>query len=154
MLQTYGLNPKWFDPKNMRMDLKTFSRIDPKLLGLDPKMLQGMDSKLLQSMGINLKALGMESKTSASSSQPLYSTGSSVTTPLFYLSSVTSLLFSSTQPTTTTTPVVMPTTQRSGNCAHGISSKWENLQIEEDASTPSISRASQSSVKPKGSTEV
>ena len=66
MLQTYGLNPKWFDPKNMRMDLKTFSRIDPKLLGLDPN--------LLQSMGINLKALGMDSKTSASSSQPLYST--------------------------------------------------------------------------------
>ena len=68
MLQTYGLNPKWFDPKNMGMDLKTFSKIDPRILGLDPKMLQGMDPKLLQSMGINLKALGMDSKTSASSS--------------------------------------------------------------------------------------
>ena len=53
MLQTYGLDPKWFDPKNM---------------GMHPKMLQGMDPKLLQSMGINLKTLGMDSKTSASSS--------------------------------------------------------------------------------------
>ena len=94
MLQTYGLNPKWFDPKNMRMDLKTFSRIDPKLLGLDPKMLQGMDPKLLQSMGINLKALGMDSKTYASSSQPLYSTGSSVTTPIFYLIPQSPLFYS------------------------------------------------------------
>ena len=49
MLQTYGLDPKWFDPKNMGMDLKTFSKIDPRILGLDPN--------LLQSMEINLKEL-------------------------------------------------------------------------------------------------
>ena len=70
MLQTCGLDRKWFNPKNMGMDLRTFSKIDPRTLGLDPKMLQGMDPKLLQSMEINLKALGMDSKTSASSSQP------------------------------------------------------------------------------------
>ena len=142
---------------------------------MDPKMLQGMDSKLLQSMGVNLKAFGRDciifttpllyrilSHYSSilpllklSCQLPLYSTLLLIHySYILSYSSVTSLLFSSTQPTTTTTPVVMPTTQRSGNCAHGISSKWEDLQIEEDASTPSISRASQSSVKPKGSTEV
>ena len=96
----------------MRMDLKTFSRIDPKLLGLDPKMLQGMDPKLLQSMGINLKALGMDSKTYASSSQPLYSTGSSVTTPLFYLSSNFPVSYPSIPPCSSfTTPIFYLTPQ-------------------------------------------
>ena len=47
MLQTYGLDPKWFDPKNM---------------GMHPKMLQAMDPKLLQSMEINLKELKWTSK--------------------------------------------------------------------------------------------
>merc|ERR1719411_1679263 len=74
MLQAYGMDPKMLqayglDPK--QMDPKTFSGIDPKLLGLDPKMLQGMDPKLLQSMGIDLKALGMDApKTTVASSQP------------------------------------------------------------------------------------
>ena len=27
MLQAYGLDPKWFDPKNMGMDLKTFQEL-------------------------------------------------------------------------------------------------------------------------------
>jgi len=62
MLQAYGLDPKWFDPKNMPNDPKAFAGIDPKLLGLDPNMLKSMDPKLLQSMGIDLKSLGMDPK--------------------------------------------------------------------------------------------
>merc|ERR1719158_1469262 len=69
MLQAYGLDPKWFDPKNMTNDPKAFAGIDPKLLGLDPNMLKSMDPKLLQSMGIDLKSLGMDAKTPTSSAQ-------------------------------------------------------------------------------------
>jgi len=74
MLQAYGLDPKQMDPK-------TFSGIDPKLLGLDPKMLQGMDPKLLQSMGIDLKALGMDTKSSTPSSQPSSSSSAGLMDP-------------------------------------------------------------------------
>jgi len=71
MLKACGIDPKWFDPKSMSQSMdpskQSFAGIDPKLLGLDPKMLQQMDPKLLQSMGIDLKSLGMDPKTSQSS---------------------------------------------------------------------------------------
>ena len=58
MLKAYGTHPKQKYPE-------TFTRIDPNMLGFDPKIMQEMDPKLLQLMGFDLEALGQSSSLAA-----------------------------------------------------------------------------------------
>lgn len=50
------------DPKILGLDPKLLGSLDPKALGLDPKLLPPLDPKLLAAMGLDPKLLGLDTK--------------------------------------------------------------------------------------------